>query len=107
MPRGLLFSINSLFVSTAVYDRLMIILGNINTDIEDDNNSNTCKLKNFCDLFGLLNLIKTSICVTKTSSSTIDLILTECYKRFQKRCTVETGTSDFHKMTLTLDKSTL
>ena len=45
-------------MSIAVYDRLMI-LGDINIDTEDDNNSNNCKLKDFCDLLGLLNLIKT------------------------------------------------
>ena len=38
--------------------------------------------------------------------SCIDLCLTNAPKKFQSSCVVETGLSDFHKMTVVINKST-
>ena len=39
-------------------------------------------------------------------SSCIDLILTNCPRSFQNSCTIETGLSDFHKLVVTVTKTT-
>ena len=38
--------------------------------------------------------------------SCIDLILTNCPRSFQNSCTIETGLSDFHKLVVTVMKTT-
>ena len=38
--------------------------------------------------------------------SCIDLILTNCLRRFQNSCAIETGLSDFHKLVVTAMKTT-
>ena len=38
--------------------------------------------------------------------SWIDLILTNCPRSFQNSCTIETGLSDFHKLVVTVMKTT-
>ena len=52
--------------------------------------------------FNCKNLIKDNTCFKNPSKpSCIDLIITNRPKSFQNSVTVETGLSDFHKMTLT------
>ena len=62
-------------------------------------------MKSFCELYNLTNLIKQPTCfknLEKTSS--IDLILTNRPKSFQTTCVIETGLSDFHRMTASVIK---
>ena len=56
----------------------------------------------FCDTYDLKCLIKEPKCYKNSENlSCIDLILTNNAKCFQSSCVVETGLSDFHRMTLT------
>ena len=52
------------------------------------------------------NLISESTCITRTSESMIDLILTNCSRSFMHSKAIESGFSDFHKMTTTMMRCT-
>ena len=84
-----------------------------NTVIMGDMNINTLehspsldKLNELCDTLGLYNLIKVSTCEMKGSSTSIDLILTNCKHHFKHTHAFETGLSDFHKIVVTCFKNT-
>ena len=84
----------------------VVILGDINVDTQDSNSLGFNKVQDLCDIFGLRNLIKTTTCETKTSSSSIDIILTNRTQSFKNSGTIETGFSDFHKLVMTSFQST-
>ena len=82
------------------YDNLMVI-GDLNAEI------NLECMKLFCETYDLSSLIKVPTCYKNPEKpSCIDLILTNRPKSFQNSSVVETGLSDFHKMTLTVMKTT-
>ena len=56
--------------------------------------------------YALKNLIKEPTCFKSENPRCIDLILTNRYRSFQNTATVETGLYDFHKMVLTVLKTT-
>ena len=61
----------------------------------------------FCDKYDLKSLVKEPTCYKNPENpSCIDLILTDNPKYFQSTCVVETGLSDFHRMTVTIMKTT-
>ena len=63
-------------------------------------------VKEFCNLYSLKNLIKKSTCFKNPDNSeVIDLLLTNRPKSFCNSDTLETGLSDFHKLTLTVPKT--
>ena len=58
-------------------------------------------MKSFCESYNLTNLIKQPTCFKNPKkSSCIDSILTNRPKSFQSTCVIETGLSDFHRMTV-------
>ena len=60
-------------------------------------------MANFCDTYGLVNLIKEPTCFKSNENpSSIDVILTNKKHCFQNSMTIETGLSDFHRMTVTV-----
>ena len=62
-------------------------------------------LEDFCHIFSCRNLIKEKTCFKNPQNpSCIDLILTNRSKSFQNSMVIETGLSDFHKMSLTVMK---
>ena len=63
------------------------------------------KLDNFSTTFNLRNLIKSETCFTNSYKSTIDLILTNRPFSFHNTSTIETRSSDFHRLTSTFFKS--
>ena len=64
-------------------------------------------MKDFCESYKLSNLNEEPTCYKNPEHpSCMDLILTNCPRSFQNLCVIETGLSDFHKMTFTLMKST-
>ena len=67
-----------------------IIVGDFNTEVTQTS------MKVFCDSYEFKNLIKDAI---------IDLILTNNPNSFQNSGVIETGLSDFHKMTVTVMKT--
>ena len=64
------------------------------------------QLKNFLDLYSLKNLVKEPTCYKSHTPKCIDLVLTNRNGTVQKTTTVETGLSDFHKMVVTVLKTT-
>ena len=62
--------------------------------------------KDFCNLYLLQNLIKKPACFKNLENpKTIDLILTNRPMSFCNSDTLETGHSDFHKLTVTVLKT--
>ena len=60
-------------------------------------------METFCEFYGLKNLIKVPTCYQNPQNpSCIDLILTNSPLSFQSSGVIETGLSDFHKMTVTV-----
>ena len=74
------------------------MLGDFNMTPEDK------KMQLFADSFNLENLIKEPRCF-KGSPSCIDLIITNRKPYCEKACLIETGLSDFHKLTAVSLKS--
>ena len=63
-------------------------------------------LKIFCSNFNLTSMINKPTCYKNPDKPTcIDLILTNCPGSFQNSCVIETGLSDFHKMIVTVMKT--
>ena len=76
-----------------------ILLGDFNSEPIES------AVRDFCEIYSCKNLIKDNTCFKNPSKpSCIDLIITNRPKSFQNSVTVETGLSDFHKMTLTVMK---
>ena len=64
-------------------------------------------MKLFCETYDLRSLIKGPTCYKNPEKhSYIDLLLTNRPKSFQNSSVVETGLSNFHKMTVTVMKTT-
>ena len=79
----------------------MILIGDFNVEI------NQPSMKSFCGFNTLTSLIKEPTCYkNQQNPSCIDLILTNSPYRFQNSYVVETGLSDFHKMTVAVMKTT-
>ena len=73
--------------------------GDFNPCADDDT------MKNFWSSYGLHSLIKQPICYKNSQNpDCIDLILTNKDKSFQSTCVMETGLSDFHRMTISVLK---
>ena len=82
------------------YDNI-IILGDFNCEVTED------RMDEFTSLFNLRSLIKTPTCFkSQENPSCIDLILTNRINCFQNSSTIETGLSDFHRLVLTVLKTT-
>ena len=79
----------------------IFLLGDFNTEVENN------FLKEFCDFHGMKSLIRVPTCYKNPANPTcIDLMLTNSNRSFQKSCTIEAGLSDFHKIIVTVLKTT-
>ena len=81
------------------YDQLLF-LGDFNAGVEDSS------IKDFCSSFKLTSMINKPTCFKNLEKLCIDLILTNCPRSFQNSCVIETGLSDFHKLVVTVVKTT-
>ena len=82
------------------YDHLLF-LGDLNAGVEDSS------VKNFCSSYNFTSMINRPTCFKNPENpSCIDLILTNCPRSFQNSCAIETGLSDFHKLVVTVMKTT-
>ena len=89
------------------YDNI-IVMGDINVDTQNKTDPGFDKLVSFCDVFGLSNIVTSkTYCFTKSHSSSIDVILTNRPRSFQKTSVFETGLSDYHGLVATTMKSTV
>ena len=80
------------------YDNYLLV-GNFNVSVEEAN------VKDFCERFNLKNVIKDPTCYKNPNNSIcIDLMFSNKARRFQLSYVIETGLSDFHKMTITVLK---
>ena len=84
---------------TTKYERL-VFLGDFNAEMDDSS------IKTFCSNYNLTSMINNPTCYKNPDKPTcIDLILTNCPGSFQNSCVIETGLSDFHKMIITVMKT--
>ena len=64
-------------------------------------------VKNVCRNYNFTSMINKPTCYkNRDRPSCIDLILTNCPRSFQNSCVIETGLSDFHKIAVTVMKTT-
>ena len=63
-----------------------------------DTNNYLC---DFIDTFSLTDMVNSKTCFKTLNGTLLDLMLTNKSKSFCKTCTIETGLSDCHKMTVT------
>ena len=64
-------------------------------------------MKAFCESFNLSSLIKEPTCYKNPQNpSCMNLVLTKTPYSLQSSCVIETGLPDFHKMTVTVMKTT-
>ena len=90
----------SLDFYSANYDNLLL-MGDFNV------NTSELNMKDFCDSYGFKSLIKVPTCFKNPENpSCIDLILKNNPLSIQNSGVIETGLSDFHKMTVTVMKTT-
>ena len=83
------------------YDKILIV-GDFNTHVSD------ITLDTFCSMQNLKSLGKEPTCFKNPNNpSCIDLFLTNTIRSFQETQMFETGLSDFHKLVVTVLKSTL
>ena len=74
-----------------------ILIGDFNAEESDTT------IKDFCDIYGVKNLIKDATSFENPDKpKCIDLMLTNRNRSFQNSCVIDTGLSDFHKMTVTI-----
>ena len=96
------FHLENLNRSLALYSshyENFIIIGDFNVEANDS------AISVFSDTYDLKSLIKEPTCYKNPNKpSCIDLILTNKPRSFQHSCVIETGLSDFHKMTVTVMK---
>ena len=82
------------------YDKVLIA-GDLNIDVEED------ILEDFLFEQNMKNLVKEKTCFKSMENpSCIDLFLTNVSQSFQNTTTIATGLSDFHKMVVTVMKTT-
>ena len=88
----------ALDIYSSSYDNI-VIMGDFNSE------PNESSMSEFCELYDLKNLIHSATCFKNPNKpSCIDLILTNRPKSFHNSSVIETGLSDFHKLTLTVMK---
>ena len=83
-----------------IYDKILIA-GDFNAQVSD------ITLDTFCSIWNLKSLGKEPTCFKNPNNpSCIDLFLTNTIRSFQETQVFETGLSDFHKLVVTVLKST-
>ena len=74
-----------------------ILMGDINVEPND------ASMKNICQIYGCTNIVKDKTCFRSPVNPTcVDLMITNRPKSFQESEVIETGLSDFPKMSLTV-----
>ena len=90
----------SLDLYSAHYENI-ILIGDLNVSIDDPH------MESLCESYRFKSLIKDPTCFKNPESpSSIDLILTNNPYSFQNSWVIETGLSDFHKMIVSVMKTT-
>ena len=88
----------SLDIHSTKYENI-VFLSDFNACVDDE------ALQTFCKSYSFNSLIKQPTCFKNPKNpSCIDLILTSKPRSFQTKCVIETGLSDFHRMTISVLK---
>ena len=88
------------WIGTCLVMIIFLVIGDLDSEISE------MAMSEFCETYNLQNLVKDPACYKNPSKPTcIDLILTNFPKSFQHTKTIETGLSDFHKLTSTVLKT--
>ena len=75
-------------------------MGDLNSEVKEK------YLREFCQLYNLKNLVNMPTCFKNPSNpSYIDIMLTNHSRSFQNSLEIDTGLSDFHRMTVTVMKA--
>ena len=90
----------TLNLAVNLYDNI-ILAGDLNVDMDIPSKDVHGYLSDICDTFDLTNLIKGKTCTQSEQGSSLDVILTNRPRSFQKSCLIETGISDHHKLVMT------
>ena len=85
----------------------IVVMGDVNINVQNSNDSDLHHLLSLCDIFCLKNLIKEKTCFAGIQGSSIDVILTNKARSFQNTMVTETGLSDHHLMITTFLKAHL
>ena len=100
--RDHLDSIGTLLNELSIKYDNFILIGDFNSEMHEE------PMNIFCTTYNLKNLVKEPTCFKNIDNpSCINLILTNKPLHFQIITVVDTGISDFHKLTLTIIKSIL
>ena len=70
----------------------------MNIDALDDSMDTNNYLTEFCDTFSLKTLILGKTCFKAVSGTSVDVMLANKPRRFEKTAIIETGLSDHHKL---------
>ena len=76
----------------------IFLAGDLNIDTGNKSKDTNNYLCDFMDTFSLNNLTKVKTCFKSATGTTLDIMLTNKMRSFQKTSTVTTGISDCHKM---------
>ena len=87
-------------IYTSKYDNL-IFLRDFNAGVEDTDINFFCSSSSY----NLTNMVNKATCKNPAKSTCTDLILTNCPRSFQNSCVIETELLDFHKMAVTVMKT--
>ena len=90
--------------SLNTYDNI-IVIGDFNVNINQDEAIGDDKLDYFCDTLNLSNLVKSDTWYSNNHKSTIDLFLIKKPRSFQFTSVTETGLVDYHRLITTFIKS--
>ena len=78
----------------------IVLIGDLNSEVKEDS------MQFFCGTYNLESLVKEPTCFKNIDNpSCIDLILTNKSSYFQNTKVVDTGLSDFHRLTVTMMKA--
>ena len=80
--------------------------GDLNIDLSNPKTLSENHFSDLRDTFALTNLVKNKTCFKKAHGTLLDVILTNKPNCFQKTSAFETGLSDFHKLVVTVFRST-
>ena len=75
-----------------------IVTDDLNINTLDDSMDTNSYLSDFCDTFSLKNLILGKTCFKAVSGTSVDVMLTNRPRIFQKMAIIETGLSDHYKL---------
>ena len=78
----------------------LILIRDFNAKVSD------MSMKDFCDIYSFKNLIKEPTCFKNPiNPKCTNLMFTNRHRSFLNSCLIETGFSNFHKMTVTVLRS--